>query len=323
MIQKNRILSLLLAATLLVAAGCTSSRVTSKSYSKKTVKAIPKLPKTEPLPALTTDSKSLLWEISGNGLEQVSYLFGTIHMIEKKDFFMTDVTKDRFNRTQVLFLELDMDDPSVMMAGLMGVFMNGGTSLKDLVTEEEYERIDNYFKEKTGMGVAMFDRMKPLLVSSLVQEKSMTGEVTSYESVFMEMANKRGMEVEGLETAEFQMSMFDSIPYKQQAQMLLDGVDGKDGVNSDELFAEMIELYQAEDIDGLASIISEESADMENFEKLLLETRNRNWIPLIGEQVVKMPTFFAVGAGHLGGKNGVVQLLKDAGYTMTPLKQME
>jgi len=309
---------------MLVAAGCTSSkRVSTSSNTKNAVKGLPKMPKTDPLPAITSDPNSLLWEITGNGLEQKSYLYGTIHMIEKKDFFMTDVTKDRFNRTQVLFLELDMDDPSLMFKGLMGVFMNGGVTLKDLVTEEEYQRIDDYFKEQTGSGIAMFNRMKPMLVSAMVQEKSMTGEVTSYEAEFMELANKRGMEVEGLETAEFQMSMFDSIPYEQQAQMLLDGVDGKDGMNSEELFKEMIALYKAEDVNGLASIISEESKDMENFERLLLETRNRNWIPIISKQSAIMPTFFAVGAGHLGGENGVIKLMQEAGYTMTPIKQVK
>jgi len=321
MIQKNRFFCLIFAIVLLIATGCTSSRVSSKSYDKKNAKTLPKLPKGEPIPAITSNPNALLWEISGNGLQNKSYLYGTIHMIEKKDFFMSDVTVDRFARTQVLFLELDMDDPSIMMQGLMGVFMNDGVTLKDLVTEEEYKRIDDHFKENAGMGIAMFDRMKPMLVSALVQEKSMTGEVTSYESVFMEMAKDRDMEVEGLETAEFQMSMFDSIPYKLQAQMLLDGVDGKDGINSEDLFKEMIDLYKAEDVNGLADIISEESADMENFERLLLETRNRNWIPLISEQVTKMPTFFAVGAGHLGGELGVIQLMKDAGYTMTPLRQ--
>jgi len=322
MIKINRILPLLIAGLLLLATSCTSSKkVSSKSSTNKQATGLPQIPKGDPLPAITTDPNSLLWEISGNGLEEKSYLYGTIHMIEKKDFFMSDVTVDRFSRSQVLFLELDMDDPSIMMKGLMGVFMNDGITLKDLVTEDEYKRIDEYFTKNTGMGVAMFDRMKPMLVSAMVQEQSMTGEVTSYETEFMEMAKGRKMEIEGLETAEFQMSMFDSIPYETQAQMLLDGVDGKEGMNSEALFQEMIDLYKAEDVDGLATIISEESSDVEDFERLLLESRNYNWIPLISEQVKEMPTFFAVGAGHLGGKTGVINLLKEAGFTMTPLKQ--
>ncbi len=322
MFQINRFLLLLLAPLLVLASSCgSSSRIGSKSYkAKQEVNSLPQLAKGDPLPATTDNPKSLLWEISGNGLTTKSYLYGTIHMIEKKDFFMSDVTKDRFNRTQVLFLELDMDDPSVMMQGLMGVFMNKGVTLEDLFTEEEYKRVDDYFKENTGMGVAMFNRMKPMLVSAMVQEKSMTGEVTSYEAEFMELAKARRMEVEGLETAEFQMSMFDSIPYDQQAQMLLDAIDGKDGMNSETLFKEMIDLYKAQDVEGLSSMISEESSDIDNFEQLLLVTRNRNWIPLISEQVNDMPTFFAVGAGHLGGKEGVIALLKEAGFTMTPLK---
>lgn len=327
MFQMNRFLSFILAGVILVTVGCTSSRVGSKSYKEKTIKQeanrLPQMAKGDPLPATTTDPKSLLWEISGNGLSTKSYLYGTIHMIEKKDFFMSDVTKDRFNRTQVLFLELDMDDPSIMMQGLMGVFMNKGVTLEDLYTKEEYKRVDDYFQKNTGMGIGMFNRMKPMLVSAMVQEKSMTGEVTSYETEFMEMAKARKMEVEGLETVEFQMSMFDSIPYDQQAKMLLDAVDGKDGMDSEAMFKEMIDLYKAEDVESLSSMISDETTEIENFEQLLLITRNENWIPLISKQVKKLPTFFAVGAGHLGGDSGVIKLLKEAGFTLTPIKQPE
>jgi len=60
-------------------------------------------------------SNTLLWEISGNGLQQPSYLFGTIHMICKEDFHISEIVKQKFNSSKQVYLELDMDDPQLQV----------------------------------------------------------------------------------------------------------------------------------------------------------------------------------------------------------------
>jgi uncharacterized protein YbaP (TraB family) len=69
----------------------------------------------------------------------------------------------------------------------------------------------------------------------------------------------------------------------------------------------------------MVSMMGEEES-LGGYEDLLLVTRNKNWIPVMGEMMKTQPVFFAVGAGHLGGKNGVIALLRQEGYTVVPVK---
>ena len=298
-------------------AGCKTSESVSKP-SSKTSKEIVEV-QTPLVDAKTDDTNSLLWEINGKGMKWPSYLYGTIHLISVKDFFMSDLVKDRFRVSQQLTLEIDMDDPAGLLMAAAGVFMKDGATLQSLLTEEEYSRLDSYFSDSLGMELGMFNRMKPLLVSTMITESTIEGEVTSYETTFMEMASDQDMEILGLETAAFQMSVFDSIPYKQQAKMLIDGLDGK-GDTSEEVFEDMVELYKDQNLDELYRLITEESKELGEFDGLLLDTRNINWIPKIEEMAKSKPTFFAVGAAHLPGPLGIINLLREKGYTITPLK---
>lgn len=274
----------------------------------------------------TSAENSLLWEISGNGLETPSYLFGTIHMIAADDFFLTDVMKEKFAETKKLVLELDMDDPTMLFSAFTSMMMKNGTTLKDLLTAEEYQQVSAHFK-KMGLPMFMFNRILPLITSTMVMEAETSGgtgglssgSMKSYEMEFMDMAKGKEMDVAGLETVKDQLSVFDSIPYKAQAKMLMDALNGEGDMGAT-TFDDMVELYKKQDLNGLYKLISEDSSDMQDYEDVLLVKRNKNWIPKISEMAAVQPTFFAVGAGHLPGKYGVINLLKEAGYTLTPIK---
>ncbi len=268
---------------------------------------------------------SLLWEISGNGLEMPSYLFGTIHIIGEEDYFWTNLMEEKFQASETLVLEIDIENPMMMMMSMMNdMMMNDGMTLEKLLSEEEFKQVDDYFQENMGMGVKMFNRFKPIFTSMIAGQMgaegggmSMEG-TKSYEMELVEKAKERKIDVEGLETAEYQISMFDSIPYTEQAEMLMQAINGE-GDSSDETMTEMVELYKKQDLDGLYKMISG-SEELGEYEDLLLVTRNKNWIPKINEFAAKNPAFIAVGAGHLPGENGVIKLLRKAGYKVTPLK---
>ncbi|MBK6949221.1 MAG: TraB/GumN family protein [Haliscomenobacter sp.] len=78
-------------------------------------------------------------------------------------------------------------------------------------------------------------------------------------------------------------------------------------------------MYKNQDIEGMQGMLGADK-EIAAFENLLLVNRNRKWIPIMEKMMSEKPTFFAVGAGHLGGPQGVVQLLRDSGYSLTPLK---
>lgn len=281
-----------------------------------------------------TLENSLLWEITGNDLKSPSYLYGTIHIIGKDDFFLTDSTKITFKAAKQLALEIDineMNNPFQMMGMMRGMLMDDGVTLKDLLKADEYKVVHNYILDSMGMPsffAGMLEKVKPMFLSEMVgmdmssigEDNPMSGDggTVSYEMEFAEMAKEQDMKVFGLETIAYQMSIFDSIPYKDQAYMLLDAIQNG-GEEEAMVLDEMVEMYKNQDLNGLNAMING-SEDLSGFTEILLVNRNKNWIPVIGKAARKKPTFFAVGAGHLPGEQGVIKLLRKAGYTVRAVK---
>jgi uncharacterized protein YbaP (TraB family) len=265
---------------------------------------------------------ALLWKIEHKDLPEPSYLFGTIHMIPQEDFFLPSGFEDAFGKTEKVVFEIDMDEMSDMgsMMGLMsGLMMKNGTSLKNLLSAEEYKEVSDYF-EGMGLPMMLLNNVKPMFLSMLADMNMDPGamgdeDIMSYEMELYDKANEKGKKVGGLETKAYQKSIFDSIPYKEQAQMLLDAVRGVD-MESD-MFDETVELYKKQNIEAMVAMVTQ--SDEGEYEDVLLTNRNRNWIPLMIKKMQKGGVFFAVGAGHLGGENGVIRLLKNEGYTLTPV----
>jgi uncharacterized protein YbaP (TraB family) len=260
----------------------------------------------------------LLWEISGRGLAKPSYLFGTIHLICPTDFSLSDSLKSTLSRTQQVALEMDMDDPG-MMAGMMKTMnMTAGNELKKLVTQQEYERLDRFFKDSVHVGLAMFERAKPFVLMGPLFNTVLDCQPQSYEMALVELAGKQKTEVIGIETLEEQMAIFDTIPYKDQAKMLLNLIDSLPSARKE--FKTLIALYKAQNINQLYGMTLKSEFGMEGNEEVMLFARNRKWIPRIRRIASAKPTFFAVGAAHLGGEKGVIALLRKEGYQVRAVK---
>jgi len=265
---------------------------------------------------------ALLWKIDHKDLPEPSYLFGTIHMIPQEDFFFPSGLEDAFDKSDKVVFEIDMDDMSDMgsLMGMMSsLMMKDGMSLKKLLTPEEYKEVSDYF-EGMGLPMMMLNNVKPMFLSMLADmsmdpDAMSSGEIVSYEMELYDLANEEGKSVGGLETMEYQMSLFDQIPYEDQADMLLDAVRGVT-LESD-MFDETVELYKHQDIEAMVAMVGE--SEEGEYEDVLLNNRNRNWIPAMIKKMQKGSVFFAVGAGHLGGEQGVIRLLRKEGYEVTPV----
>ncbi len=276
--------------------------------------------------APTAEENALLWRISGKDLPTASYLYGTIHMIGKEDFFLTDSTRSAIDRAKLVTFEINMEEMTNLPAQfnlMMKSFMADGKTLKDLISKEDYALVKAHF-DKQGLPIFLFERMKPMFLTVFADMDLSggglggDGSMVSYEMEIMQIAEQQKKKMAGLETAEYQMSMFDSIPYEDQAKMLVETIKSSD-VENDQ-FDQMVKLYKSQDIVGMVSMMGEEDGGLGGHEDLLLNQRNRNWIPIMGEMMLAQPSFFAVGAGHLGGDQGVVSLLRKEGYTVEPVR---
>ncbi|MCF8281121.1 MAG: TraB/GumN family protein, partial [Bacteroidales bacterium] len=274
--------------------------------------------------APTAAENALLWRISGKDLVTTSYLYGTIHMIGKEDFFLTDSTRSAIDRAKLVTFEINMEDMmnlSAQIGLMMKSFMSGGQTLSDLLSKEDYALVKAHF-DKQGLPIFLFERMKPMFLTVLADADLSgglggDGDMVSYEMKIMDIAQQQKKKMGGLETAEYQMSMFDSIPYQEQAEMLVESIKSTGTENGQ--FDDMVKLYKAQDIVGMVSMMGEDES-IGGHQDLLLNQRNRNWIPIMGEMMLAQPSFFAVGAGHLGGESGVVSLLRNAGYTVEAVR---
>lgn len=276
--------------------------------------------------------KSLLWKISGKDLQESSYLFGTIHIINKEDYFFTPHMQKALDDSESVAFEIDMEemsDFSNIMGMMSSMYMQDNKTLKDLLTEDEYQLVSDHFSEM-GLPLMLLERIKPMFLSVLAGggEDMMSfspdggdGSMVSYEMKLAESAKAQEKEISGLETMEFQMSLFDSIPYDAQAKMLLSSIEAEKPEEGENQLDQMVKMYKDQDIQSMHSIMDSDPDGLGGYEELLLQKRNRNWIPKMSEMMSSGSVFFAVGAGHLGGEEGVISLLRQAGYEVEAIKE--
>ncbi|MEL6134103.1 MAG: TraB/GumN family protein, partial [Bacteroidota bacterium] len=248
-----------------------------------------------------------------------SYLFGTIHLIGKKDFFIPKGTKSRFESCEVLAMEIDMDNPMEILKMAMSG-MIGGKSLEKRMDSADFQRLKSFMLDTLQVSNTEFElamKMQPMLASSLMYPKMIEGETVAYEERFLKEAKKRDMEVVGLESVSDQMDAISGIPMDVQIEMLMAYVDSFEVQKA--MFNELVDIYRAQDLPKLSTLL-DDTEDLGEFEDVMLTNRNRSWIPKIEKLAKEQPTFFAVGAGHLWGEEGVIQLLQAEGYEVTPVR---
>ncbi|MTI41459.1 TraB/GumN family protein [Fulvivirga lutimaris] len=264
------------------------------------------------------DANALLWKIEGKDLKKPSYIYGTIHIICKDDFFVTDAVKKAQSETELTVLELDMDDPEFMQKIQQGSMNEGMKNIVSEFTDEQKEIANTFFKANYGADLSQLGIVKPFALLSMVVQKSVPCTTPeSYEATFVKNAQERNVEVLGLETVEFQTSLFDNEPLAKQIKLLITTIEEFDEAEAE--FTKLVGAYKNQDLKALQQIMAD-SPEYAEFEDLLLGDRNKAWIAKIEAFIKEQPTFFGVGALHLAGENGVLTLLKKEGYKVSPVK---
>jgi len=253
---------------------------------------------------------SLLWEISRNGLTSPSYLYGTMHMMCEKEYALSNPVKKAFEQSQKLVLELDMDDPAELAR--MQKMVMSDVPLSKTLSPTEYQKLDDFLKKSVGVGAATFENYTLLSILSVVMIKALNCAPKSFELEFSEMATQRKMEILGFEKVADQVSTFDNSYTNAE---LIDQLQEYDSA----FLEEMTKVYVAQDLNGLYAMITDDRFMDGKAQNLLLDSRNANWIKQMPALMQKQQTFFAVGAGHLAGENGLIAALQRAGYTVKPL----
>ncbi|MDB5274521.1 MAG: hypothetical protein JWO58_2888 [Chitinophagaceae bacterium] len=264
------------------------------------------------------ENSSLLYEISGGNLSHKSYVFGTIHLRDKRVFEQVHNKKDSlwhcFKTCGIVAGELKFDKKEVKDAMMQHVMMPEGITLETLLSADDYAKVKAYAKETIGWQALVIDRIKPLFTISLFTEALAKADYKYPLDLYLqEQGEKKKKEIVGIETIEEQMMALSSMSIKEQAKELVDFVntpaDGKAELEK------MIQLYQERKLlDLYELIITSEMSD--SMETALLTDRNKLMTYRIESMMLRKGTFVAIGAAHLPGDKGVLRLLQNKGYTI-------
>ena len=282
--------------------------------------------------AVTLGAQSqLLWKISGNGLQQPSYIFGTYHLspLSIKDSIAS--LPQAMQDIRQVYGELvmaDMMKPEFLAQMQQQTMLPNDTTLKSLFTPEEFEVVSRAVTEYLQVDIALLDRMKPaalfqqLTVLFYMKHTPGYNPQEQLDASFQQEATEQGKKVGGLETAQSQVDILFNKPLRRQAEDLYCFVSDPDKVERQA--KEIIAAYTAQDLDKMLQLMEEKEGTScdptpEGMAQLLYD-RNQAWVKQMPAIMQAAPTLFVVGAGHLPGEQGVLALLKAQDYTVEPMK---
>jgi len=262
------------------------------------------------------EKKSLLWEVKTKEGKTCSYLFGTIHAINENQFYFPKKLEKIASKCDAICLEIANVSTS---APAIDKLMMTDKSLQDLFTKSQMDSIhywaDRFLLMKPNQFDENFGKAKPFLLLQFILKFSLPENIKSYELVFEENAKKNNQELIGFETVDFQLSLFDNMSLEDQVKMVMESL--REEKTSKDKFLELQKVYLDQDLDRLYNLTKEESTPLN---RSFLEDRNIDWIPKIEKMTQDKVVFIAVGAAHLGGKEGVIELLIKNGFQVTPIK---
>lgn len=271
---------------------------------------------------------ALLWKVSGNGLDESSYILGTHHFISENFVDSIPGLQEVMEQAQQTVGELDMSDmPGMQMKILEAGMMPEEESYRILLTEPDYIRLDDKLTELLGAGLEQFGQLKPTVIFTVVSlaifkqicpEQDVMTHV-GIDSYIQQVAQNKGRVTGGLETVDEQIQLlFNSKSLKRQVDELLCTMDNFDRFL--EITKELTANYRNANLNQLYADAFDENNDpcfslMDEKEKqMLLEDRNNSWLDKMPVWMKEGSSLFVVGALHLAGEEGLLFQLSQRGY---------
>lgn len=278
------------------------------------------------------NTEAVLWKVEKPGVAP-SFLFGTMHLSDPRIATLSPTVKDAIAHSKAVALEVaDLSDKAVAAAMAKTaslIIYTNGESLKTELSPGEYESVQHIIA-KAGMPGELAATMKPWLVSMLLatsdcERKQLAAGRTVLDLQVAAEARKHGVAIKGLETIEDQLGALAAVPDDQQIAMLKVGLKYID--RADDMTETLVQMYTKRQIGAampfqlaLAAEAGMPPSIFDGFKKTLLISRNARMrdaaLPLLNSG----HAFIAVGALHLPGPTGLVALLRQSGFTVTPVE---
>jgi len=272
-------------------------------------------------PAALPDADPAMWVVKD--ADTTIYLFGTVHALDGKKAWFNDEVKAAFDQSKEVVFEIKIPDPAKAQAMVLDKAVD--KSGKSLTAKLSPERARKLAAELGAVGAPAnaLDKFEPWFASTQLAmirfaRKGFTPDKGA-EMILKAAAEKDGKTIGEVETMEWQLNLFDTLPAELQLKMLGDYLD--EGDKADSMIATMMDSWAAGDIDRLADVMNEGMAKTPELGKALLADRNARWAEWIDARLDTPGTvFMAVGAGHLGGKDSVQRFLAKKGIKAERVK---
>jgi uncharacterized protein YbaP (TraB family) len=266
---------------------------------------------------------NLLWKISGNGLQKPSYLFGTMHLKDKRVFDFSDSVLVKLDDCEAFVMEITPDSVfKTIFTELATIRNNKDTTdrLKAILSREEYEALDKRLQDEAGVSIDKVKSKDPWIITMLLNRpvavSKKSDKTTFLDAYLYRLAKQQGKKVIGVEKVSEQFSIFDQYSLKDELQRSPSAttVKSKSGRLED-----LIRVYHKGNIGEIYQMVTQ-SGMSDAYEKKLLTDRNATMVNRLVSLMASQTTFIAVGAAHLPGEKGMIQLFKNKGYTVTPVQ---
>ncbi len=258
--------------------------------------------------------QTFLWRIAHAKSDAPSYLFGTMHVRDKRAFGGLSVLEEKIEACAAFAAEFDFEEAKFFQMNNQAQVVEY-QGLETLFKPKKYEKIAAFLEKQTGMDIALFDQQKPFTIYQLITETLFQKDMPfALDRYLYEHAKSQGKLLTGVETFAEQMAIMEKITLEQQAKILYQTV--KDFKNYRKQLKKLTRLYQE---GNLQQLNKSARKGMGKLRKLLVDDRNYIMADRIAEMTARQSTFVAIGAGHLGGKNGVLRLLKLKNMKVKPV----
>ncbi len=274
----------------------------------------------------------LLWKVSGNGLGRPSYIMGTHHMAPSSMIDNIKGIDEAIAGCDIVVGEVEKDSltsPEVQARMAQYMIAPADSTLDMLLTPDEYAIVEKVFDKYFGtMGVKLsqMKTLKPSAISTQMQAMQAIKYFPNFNAndlidvAVQARANEAGRPSLGLETIKEQIDLLFNGPLTEQAQGLLEVC------KQDEFFqmqsVALADAYMSQDLDKLFKVMTDATmgGDSEELMDILVYSRNRNWVEKLKAIMPERAVLVCVGAGHLPGEQGLLQLLRNVGYTVEPVQ---
>ena len=285
-----------------------------------------------------TANAQLLYRITGNGVVKPSFLLGTYHLAPSTFADSIPGFRQAFQSSDQVCGELDMElmqSPSEMMKLQAAMMMPEGKTIQDLLTKEELQELNAFMTDILGVNLenplmgAQLGKMNPAALTTqfsvaMYLKKNQIQNINDYIDTYVQkIAKEQGKKVIGFETVDDQIkALFLSQTLERQKQLMMCMVRNKD--YQIQLSDDLVKAYFTQNLDQIYEVtdmkLNDECDSTPEEEAALIYDRNENWVKSMPGIMKSTPTFFAVGAAHLVGEKGLLNLLRNNGYQVDPVK---